>query len=302
MSTMVPFDSARAVTTTALRAMKAAGRPVVMVTAYDTPSARLVDSAGVDAILVGDSLGMTVLGYSSTLPVTLDDMVRHTAAVTRGTKRALVVADMPFMSFQVSPHDAVRNAGRLMAEGGAAAVKVEGGAPVAATVRRLVEAGIPVMGHAGLTPQSVHQLGGYRVQAKEVAGALALIEDCRALEAAGAFAIVLECIPAELAAMVSQELGVPTIGIGAGAGCDGQVQVFHDLLGLGGEFVPRHARRFADVGTVIRKAVEAYAEEVREGVFPAADQTTRLAPGVAEELERARGSMLRAVGDDVEGA
>lgn len=300
MSATVPFDAARAVTITALRAMKAAGRPVVMVTAYDTPSARLVDSIGVDAVLVGDSLGMTVLGYDSTLPVTLDDMVRHTAAVVRGVKRALVIADMPFMSFQVSPEDAVRNAGRLMAEGGAAAVKVEGGTAIAPTVRRIVEAGIPVMGHAGLTPQSVHQLGGYRVQAKETASALALIEDCRALEEAGAFAIVLECIPAELAALVSRELTVPTIGIGAGAGCDGQVQVFHDLLGLGGDFVPRHSRRFADVGAMIRQAVAAYADQVRDRTFPSAEQMTHLAPGVADEVERARRGLLRAVGDDIE--
>lgn len=297
MSAMVPFDATRAVTTTALRAMKTARRPIVMVTAYDTPSARLVDAAGVDAILVGDSLGMTVLGFDSTLPVTLDDMVRHTAAVVRGTSHALVVADMPFMTFQVSAEEAVRNAGRLMAEGGAAAVKLEGGAEVAPAVRRLVASGIPVMGHVGLTPQSVHQLGGYRVQAKEAASALALLDDCRALEEAGAFATVLECIPAELARLASRELEIPTIGIGAGGGCDGQVQVFHDLLGLGGEFVPRHARRFADVGAVIRDAVARYTDEVREGAFPTAEQSTHMDASVQTEVEQARSGRLRAVGD-----
>ena len=297
MSTMVPFDSARAVTTTALRAMKEASRPIVMVTAYDTPSARIVEAAGVDAILVGDSLGMTVLGFDSTLPVTLDDMVRHTAAVVRGATRALVIADMPFMTFQVSADEAVRNAGRLIAEGGAAAVKVEGGASVAPVVCRLVEAGIPVMGHVGLTPQSVHQLGGYKVQAKEAAPALALLEDCRALEEAGAFAIVLECIPAELAAIATRELAVPTIGIGAGSGCDGQVQVFHDLLGLGGAFLPRHAKRYADIGAAIEEAVARYADEVREGAFPAEEQTTHMDVTARTEVESARGGRLRAVGD-----
>ncbi len=300
MSAMVPFDSARAVTTTALRAMKEAARPIVMVTAYDTPSARLVDAAGVDAVLVGDSLGMTVLGFDSTLPVTLDDMVRHTAAVVRGATRALVIADMPFMTFQVSADEAVRNAGRLMAEGGAAAVKLEGGTAVTPTVRRLVDAGIPVMGHVGLTPQSVHQLGGYKVQAKEAAPAVALLEDCRALEEAGAFAIVLECIPAELAQFASRELAIPTIGIGAGEGCDGQVQVFHDLLGLGGEFLPRHAKRFADVGETIREAVARFADEVREGVFPGEEQTNHMDAATRAEVERARTGRLRAVGDSAD--
>ena len=300
MSAMVPFDSARAVTTTALRAMKEAARPIVMVTAYDTPSARLVDAAGVDAVLVGDSLGMTVLGFDSTLPVTLDDMVRHTAAVVRGATRALVIADMPFMTFQVSADEAVRNAGRLMAEGGAAAVKLEGGTAVTPTVRRLVDAGIPVMGHVGLTPQSVHQLGGYKVQAKEAAPAVALLEDCRALEEAGAFAIVLECIPAERAQFASRELAIPTIGIGAGEGCDGQVQVFHDLLGLGGEFLPRHAKRFADVGETIREAVARFADEVREGVFPGEEQTNHMDTATRAEVERARTGRLRAVGDSAD--
>ncbi|TLM77859.1 MAG: 3-methyl-2-oxobutanoate hydroxymethyltransferase, partial [Actinobacteria bacterium] len=221
----VPLDPARSVTVTALRAAKEAGRRIVMVTAYDVIGARLADAAGVDVVLVGDSLGMTVLGHDSTLPVTMDDMVRHTAAVVRGTSRALVVADMPFMSYQVSPEDALRNAGRFVAEAGAAAVKLEGGAVMADTVRRIVAAGIPVMGHVGLTPQSVNALGGYKVQARGAAEALALVGDCAALQDAGAFAVVLECIPAELAALVTERLAIPVIGIGAGAGCDGEVQV-----------------------------------------------------------------------------
>lgn len=295
MSAMVPMDPARAVTTTALRAMKSAQRPIVMITAYDTPSARLVEDAGVDVILVGDSLGMTVLGYDSTLPVTVDDMVRHTAAVTRGARRALVVADMPFMSFQVSPEDALRAAGRLVAEGGAAAVKLEGGAHTAPTVRRLVQAGIPVMAHVGLTPQSVHQLGGYKVQAKEAEAAATLIDDCLALQEAGAFAIVLECIPAELAALVTAQLAVPTIGIGAGEGCDGQVQVFHDLLGLGGDFLPRHARRYADVGALVREAVAAYADDVRGHAFPTGEQATHMDAAALENVRSTRGRRLRRV-------
>jgi 3-methyl-2-oxobutanoate hydroxymethyltransferase len=285
------FD--RPVTTATFRARKSAGQRIVMITAYDTPTARLVEQAGVDAILVGDSLGMTVLGFDSTLPVTLDDMVRHSAAVVRGASRALVVADMPFMSFQVSPEDALRSAGRLMADGGAGAVKLEGGATVADTVRRIVEAGIPVMGHVGLTPQSVHQLGGYRVQAKDAAQALRLLDDCRALEDAGAFAIVLECIPAELASLASAELAVPTIGIGAGAGCDGEVQVLHDLLGLGGGFTPRHARRYAEIGDAVREAVSAYADDVRERAFPGEAQTAHMDAGVLAEVETTRRKRVR---------
>lgn len=281
------------VTAPMLEGMKASHRPIVMVTAYDTPSARLVDAAGVDAILVGDSMGMTVLGYDSTLPVTVDEMVVATAAVSRGAMRALVVADMPFMSYQASVEDAVRNAGRLVAEGRAQAVKLEGGSHVAPTARRIIEAGIPVMGHLGLTPQSVNAIGGYRVQAKQAAHALKLFEDAEALQDAGVFAIVLECIPAELAALVTEELHVPTIGIGAGGGCDGQVQVFHDLLGLGGDFVPRHAKRYADVGTVIRQAVSVYSDEVRDGEFPGEEQSTRMDPAVVSEVRRALGSRHR---------
>jgi 3-methyl-2-oxobutanoate hydroxymethyltransferase len=285
------FD--RPFTTATFRGRKAARQRIVMITAYDTPSARLVDGAGVDAILVGDSLGMTVLGFDSTLPVTLDDMVRHTAAVVRGTRRALVIADMPFMSFQVSPEEALRNAGRLMAEGGAAAVKLEGGGSVAATVARITGAGIPVMGHVGLTPQSVHQLGGYKVQAKETASAAVLLDDCLALQEAGAFAVVLECVPAELARLASAELDIPTIGIGAGVGCDGEVQVYHDLLGLGGDFTPRHAKRYAELGDAVGTAVSAYADDVRAGIFPTEAQSTHMPPRVLEEIEAARAKKIR---------
>jgi 3-methyl-2-oxobutanoate hydroxymethyltransferase len=288
MSVHTPAGFDRPVTTSTFRARKAASQRIVMVTAYDVSAARLVDAAGVDAILVGDSLGMTVLGHPSTLPVTMDDMVHATAAVVRGTRHALVVADMPFMSYQASVDDAMRNAGRLMAEAGAAAVKLEGGAQVAETVRRLVGAGIPVMGHLGLTPQSVNQFGGYRVQGKDTAAALRLLEDCHALEDAGAFAIVLECIPAELAETVSREISIPTIGIGAGAGCDGEVQVYHDLLGLGGDFTPRHAKRYAELGEAVRAAVAAYAADVREGVFPGEEQSTHLDETVLDEVRAAR--------------
>ena len=285
MSTAPSAKALSRVTTTRLVEMKAAGEPIVMITAYDTPGARLASSAGVDAILVGDSLGMTVLGYESTLPVTMDDMVRATAAVTRGASGALVVADMPFMSYQASLEDAVRNAGRLLAEGGAQAVKLEGGAAVADLVEVLVTAGIPVMGHVGLTPQSVNVFGGYKTQGRDTDGALALVEDCVALEAAGAFSIVLELVPAELAELVSEELTIPTIGIGAGAGCDGQVQVFHDLLGLG-DFTPRHARRYAEIGAAIERAIGAYAADVRSRSFPTEKQLSHLDAEVVAELDR----------------
>ncbi len=275
------------VTASALTAMKHSARPIVMITAYDFPTARLVESAGVDAVLVGDSLGMTVLGHDSTLPVTVDDVVRATSAVTRAVKRALVVADMPFMSYQASYEEGMRNAARLVAEGGAQAVKLEGAAAgTLALTRGLVEAGIPVMGHVGLTPQSVHALGGYSTQAKDAAAAAKLIDDCLALAQAGAFAVVLECIPAELARRVTARLYVPTIGIGAGGGCDGQVQVFHDVVGLG-DFLPRHAKRYANVSAVIADAVATYAGEVRAGEFPTEAQMTHVDAAVVAEAEAA---------------
>ncbi len=255
------------VTTSSLRRMKGKEK-VVVLTAYDYPMARLLDESGVDVLLVGDSLGMAVLGYDSTIPVTMEDMLHHTRAVVRGTKRAMVVADMPFLSFQVSVEEALRNAGRLLKEGGAQAVKLEGGRRVAPTVARLVEAGIPVMGHLGLTPQSVNQIGGYRVQGRTEAEAAALLEDARALAQAGVFAIVLEMVPRQVAELVTAELSALTIGIGAGAWCDGQVLVVHDLLGLYQGRVPRFVKRYADLGLEVRAAVAEYAREVRAGDFP----------------------------------
>ncbi len=287
MSAQPPAGPTPRITVSGLRALKEAGRPIVMLTAYDYHAARLVDAAGVDAILVGDSLGMTVLGLESTLPVTVDHVVAATAAVSRGTSRALVVADMPFMSYQPSVRDALVNAGRLLAQGGAQAVKVEGAGPrTLRVVEALVEAGVPVMGHVGLTPQSVNALGGYRTQAKDAPAAAQLLADCAALERAGCFAVVLECIPAELAARASELVAIPTIGIGAGAGCDGQVQVFHDILGLG-DFLPRHAKRYVDLAGAIESAVGAYADEVRAKTFPGDAQTTHVAADTIAAAEEA---------------
>lgn len=241
-----------------------------MVTAYDYTSARLCDAAGIPLVLVGDSLAQTMLGFEDTLPVTMDDMVRHTAAVTRGTERAFVVADMPFMSYQVSVPDTLRNAGRLLKEGGAQAVKLEGGGPTIERVRALVESGAAVMGHVGLTPQSVHKLGGYHVQGRTPEAARALLQDARALEEAGAFAVVLELVPEALAEEITSELEIPTIGIGAGPACDGQVQVWHDVLGLSLDFAPRHAARYAELGATAREALERWAGDVRARRFPGA--------------------------------
>ncbi|MDE0126416.1 MAG: 3-methyl-2-oxobutanoate hydroxymethyltransferase [Bryobacterales bacterium] len=261
--------SRRRVTAPDLVRMKLRGERIAMLTSYDFTMARLLDRAGVDVLLVGDSLGMVVLGYDNTLAVTLDAVVHHTAAVSRGASRALVVADMPFLSCHTGVPDAVRAAGRLVREGGAQAVKVEGGHPVLEVVQRLVEAGIPVMGHLGLTPQSVHQLGGFRKQVRTRRDAEKLLESARALEAAGACAIVLEMIPHSVAAEATTALQIPTIGIGAGPHCDGQVLVTYDALGLYDEFVPSFVKRYADLGSEITAAAEEYAKEVREGSFPA---------------------------------
>ena len=254
---------------TDLRRKKQAGEKITMLTAYDTPTARLLDAAGLDTLLVGDSVGMVMLGHDSTLPVTLEAMVHHTAAVSRGVSRALVVADMPFLSYQVTAPEAIRNAGRLLQEGGAAAVKLEGGRPIADVVQRLVEIGIPVMGHLGLRPQSVHQLGGYARRGTETREADAIIEDAAVLEEAGAFAVVLESIPAALARTITQRLRVPTIGIGAGADCDGQVLVSADMLGLT-DRVPPFVRQYADLQGTIAAAARAFADDVRSGRFPEA--------------------------------
>ena len=239
-----------------------------MVTAYDYTAARIADAAGIPIILVGDSLGMVVLGYDSTVPVTMDDMVRHGRMVSRGASQALVVVDLPFMSYQVDAGEALRNAGRLMQEAGAHTVKMEGGVSIAGTVRRIVDAGVPVMGHIGLTPQSVNALGGYRVQGRTKAAARRVLDDALALQEAGAYSVVLECVPAPLARAITERLTIPTIGIGAGPHCDGQVQVFHDMLGLFPDFVPKHARQYAELGSEMTKAFEQYAEDVRSGVFP----------------------------------
>jgi 3-methyl-2-oxobutanoate hydroxymethyltransferase len=264
-----------------LQQMKDEGRRIPMVTAYDYPSARLAERAGVPVLLVGDSLGQVVHGHPSTVPVTLDDMVRHAAAVTRGAQTALVVADLPFLTY-ASEADAVASARRLMQEAQVHAVKLEGGAPVAAVVRRLTELGVPVVGHLGFTPQSAHQIG-VRVQAKAADEARRLLEDALLLEASGAFAIVLELVPAQLAEAVSKRLRIPTIGIGAGAGCDGQVQVWHDVLGLVEGKAPRHAKAFAAVGEAVEAALRAYAEEVTAGTFPTAAQSSKMDPAALEE-------------------
>ena len=264
-----------------IRGMKQAGERIVMLTAYDHPSAALAERAGVRLLLVGDSLGMVVLGHDTTLPVTLDAMVHHAGAVVRGAPGALVVADLPFLTY-ATPADAVASARRLMQEAGAQAVKLEGGLPVAATVRHLTELGVPVMGHLGFTPQAQHQLG-VRVQARQAAEARQLLADAQALEAAGAFAVVLELVPSALAAAVTQRLGIPTIGIGAGAGCDGQVQVWHDVLGLTAGRSPRHAKRYAELGQAIEAALRDYVAEVQAGAFPTDANAARM-----DEAELAR--------------
>ncbi len=253
---------------TDLKAMKERGEKIVMITAYEYSSARFVEEAGIPLILVGDSLGNVVLGYDSTVPVTMDEMVHHVKPVVRATERAHVVADMPFGSFQSGPEDALRNAARLLKEGGAQSVKLEGGKHVAETVRRLTQAGIPVMGHLGLTPQSINQIGGYKVQGKTPAAAVRILNDAMALQEAGAYAIVLEAIPVRVAEIITEKLDIPTIGIGAGWACDGQVQVWHDLLGLFSDFVPRHAKRYANLGPPIVEALKAYSADVRDGAFP----------------------------------
>jgi 3-methyl-2-oxobutanoate hydroxymethyltransferase len=257
------------VTVPEFRAAKGRGAKLAVVTAYDYTSARLTDEAGVDAILVGDSVGMVVQGHPTSLPVTLDEMIYHTRCVVRGTRRALVVADLPFLTYQVSAKQAVRNAGRLLKEAGAHAVKLEGGVRMRAAIRACVDAGIPVMGHVGLTPQAVHQFGGFKVQRD----AEQLLADAAAVQDAGAFAVVVESVPADLGAQITASVSVPTIGIGAGAACDGQVLVFHDMMGLFPDFKPKFAKRYADLGGAVRGAVEAYCREVRAGTFPAAEHT-----------------------------
>jgi 3-methyl-2-oxobutanoate hydroxymethyltransferase len=260
---------------------KQKGRRIVAVTAYDYTMARLVDRANVDVVLVGDSLGNVVQGLDTTIPVTLEDVIYHSRAVRRALTNAHLVGDMPFMSYQVSVEQALQNAGQLMKGGGVQSVKLEGGRERAEAVRRMVEAGIPVMGHLGLTPQSVHQLGGYKVQGRTDAAARRIVEDAAMLEEAGAYALVLECVPERLAQQITGRLTIPTIGIGAGPHCDGQILVLPDLLGLNDDFKPRFVRRFADLGTAAVAALERYAEEVKGGTFPAAEETFDPAPSLA---------------------
>lgn len=268
-----------------LAAMKRRGEKIPMITAYDYTAAILADAAAIPVVLVGDSLGMVVLGHDSTLPVTIDDVIHHTKAVARGSRNALIVADLPFMTYRIDPAQALGNAARLLQEGGAHTVKLEGGASLAPTVRRIVDCDIPVMGHIGVTPQSVNALGGYRVRGRSPEQAAQLLQDALALEAAGAYAVVLELVPAPLARIISQRLTIPTIGIGAGPDCDGQVQVLHDMLGLFTDFVPRHAKQYANLSQTIKGAFEQYAQEVRDGAFPTEKESFAMDESLLTELE-----------------
>jgi 3-methyl-2-oxobutanoate hydroxymethyltransferase len=278
ISTQPPIitEERKKVTLRFIQAMKKRHEPISMLTAYDYPTALIMDQAGIDIILVGDSLGMVVLGYDSTLPVTMDDMIHHCKAVSRGAKYALLVGDMPFMSYQASTSEAVRNAGRFLQESGMNAVKLEGGIERAETIKAIVNAGIPVMGHLGLTPQSVHKLGGYRPQGKDAEAAYKLLEDAQILEEAGCFSLVLESIPGRLAELVSQHLEIPTLGIGAGVGCDGQVLVTHDLLGLFERFTPRFVKRYANLAEEMKKAFGEYIQEVKGKTFPGTEHTVEM--------------------------
>ena len=273
------------VTITEIKEMKQRKEKIPMLTAYDYVTAKMVDEAGVPLILVGDSLGMVMLGYESTIPVTMEEMIHHTKAVVRGAKKALIIGDMPFMTYHVSVSDALHNAARFIQEGGAQVVKLEGGEVVAEKVRRLVDCGIPVMGHIGLTPQYMHQMGGFKVKGKAVEEAKKLLNDARILEEAGAFAIVLECTPAPLSKLITQKLNIPTIGIGAGPDCDGQVQVISDLLGLYTEFVPKHAKQYAKLAGEIKTAVSSYISEVKALSFPTMEQSYTTEEGFIERLE-----------------
>ena len=264
--------------------MKRRREKIPMITAYDYTTATIADAAEIPIILVGDSLGMVVLGYESTIPVTLDDMIHHVKMVARGSKNALIVADLPFMTYQIDPAQALTNAARLMQEGGAHTVKLEGGENVAPIVQRIVECDIPVMGHIGVTPQSVNALGGYRVRGRNPREASQLLTDALALEAAGAYAVVLELVPAPLSQLISQRLTIPTIGIGAGAGCDGQVQVLHDMLGLFTDFVPKHAKQYVNLAQVIKDAFSQYSQEVRDGSFPTEKESFTMDETLLAEL------------------
>ena len=294
MSTVTPVStntsqqhaSRKKVTTLTFRQKKERGEAITMLTAYDYPTAMAMDKAGVDSILVGDSLAMVVLGYENTLPVTMDEMLHHARAVARGAKSALLVGDMPFMSYQVSVEEAVRNAGRFLQNGGMDAVKLEGGRERADAVRAIVGAGIPVMGHLGLTPQSVHQLGGFRAQGKTATAAKRLLEDAKILEDAGAFSLVPEAVPARLAEFISKQISIPTIGIGAGAGCDGQVLVTHDLLGLFERFTPKFVKQYANLHEEMNKAFTDYIDDVESKHFPAVEHTVEMTDEEWSEFQR----------------
>lgn len=267
-----------------IKEMKLKGQRIPMLTAYDYPTSKLLDQAGIPVILVGDSLAQVVLGYESTVRVTIEEMLHHTRAVVRGTQHALIVSDMPFMSYQTDVPTAIYNAGRFLQEAGAQAVKLEGGERMAETVRRIVECGIPAMGHIGLTPQSVYQLGGYKVQGKTPKAAAQLVRDARALQDAGAFSIVLESVPAPLSRLITQKLVIPTIGIGAGVHCDGQVQVLPDMMGIFTDFTPKHAKQYANLADVYKEAVTRYMQEVQEGAFPTAKESFSMDESALAEL------------------
>jgi 3-methyl-2-oxobutanoate hydroxymethyltransferase len=274
------------VTISQIKAMKQKGEKISMLTAYDYTTAKIVDEAGIPMILVGDSLGMVVLGYDSTIPVTLEVMLHHTKAVVRGTKNALVVGDMPFMSYQINTEEAIRNAGRFLQETGCQAVKLEGGVTMADTVKKIVDRGIPVMGHLGLTPQSINQLGGYKIQGKTPEAAKRLLEDAIAIDKAGAFAVVLETVPSPLAALISKKISIPTIGIGAGVGCDGQVQVINDILGSYTDFVPKHAKQYAKIACIMADAISQYHNEVKSGKFPTEAQSFDMDESILKTLAK----------------
>jgi len=274
------------ITINQIKEMKQKGEKIAMLTAYDYATARIVDEVGIPLILVGDSLGMVVLGYESTIPVTMEEMLHHTKAVVRGTKKAMIIGDMPFMTYHTNVEDALRNAARFIQEGGAQAVKLEGGVTVAEKVRRIVECGIPVMGHIGLTPQSIHQLGGFKVQGKTPEAASKMLKDAQALEEAGAFAVVLETVPTQLATLITQKISIPTIGIGAGIGCDGQVQVINDILGSFADFVPKHAKQYIKLIDIMSNAIAQYFNEVKAGSFPTDEQSFPMDESILAELTK----------------
>jgi len=281
-----PDSNPKKITTQTLREKKKRGEPITMLTAYDYPTAMAIDQTGIDVVLVGDSLGMVVLGYSNTLPVTMDDMIHHCRAVARGASNAHLIGDMPFMSYQVSPAEAVRNAGRFLQEGGMDGVKLEGGSEKAETIRAIVAAGIPVMGHIGLTPQSVHQLGGWRAQGKSAGGAKRLLEDALVLEDSGCYAVVLEVIPDRLAGLITGRLEIPTIGIGAGSACDGQVLVTHDLLGFMNRRAPRFVKRYSNLYSEMSQAFLSFKQDVIERRFPAPEHAHQMEDEIFAELQK----------------